>query len=121
MQAAHSFQHIDEYIALYPKTVQEILQSIRKAIHKAAPEVEECISYQIPTFKLHGNLVHFAAYKSHIGFYPGAAAMVAFADKIKNYKHSKGTIQFPLEVPIPLDLIHNITLFRVVQQLEKKK
>lgn len=121
MQTIPPFQNTDEYIALYPKPVQEMLQSIRKTIREAVPEAEECISYQIPTFKLQGNQVHFAAFKNHIGFYPGAAAMVVFAEEIKEYKHSKGTIQFQLDSPIPLVLIRNITLFRVAQQLEKKK
>lgn len=116
-----NFKTIDQYIALQPEKVILILEEIRETIRNVIPEAEETISYQIPTFKYHGNLVHFAAYKNHIGFYPGASAVEAFKDDVTNYATSKGTIQFPIDEPIPLDLISKITAFRVKQNLEKKK
>ena len=88
------------------------------AIRKAAPEAEETISYQIPTFALKGNVVHFAAYKNHIGFYPGANGVKTFAQELSNYQTSKGTVQFPLQDPLPLELISNIVKFRVVENLQ---
>lgn len=109
---------IDEFISNYPENVQEILQKIRQTIHEVAPEAKEKISYGIPTFTLKGNLVHFSAYEHHIGFYPGAGAIVAFKDDLKAYNTSKGTVRFPLDQPIPYDLIKNITLYRVSQQTE---
>lgn len=112
---------IDDFIASYPKQAQEILQQIRQTIHRVVPEAKEKISYGIPTFYLAGNLVHFSAYKHHIGFYPGSDAIKAFKDDLKPYKTSKGTIQFPLDQPIPYDLIKKITKYRVGQQLSKKK
>lgn len=116
-----NFKTIDEYIALQPQKIVLILEQIRRTIKEIIPEAEETISYQIPTFKYHGNLVHFAGYKNHIGFYPGASAVEIFKDEITEYKTSKGTIQFPIDKPIPLDLISKITAFRVKQNLEKKK
>lgn len=116
-----SIQTIDQYIAAQPREVASILEEVRKTIRKVIPEAEETIGYGIPTFKYYGNLVHFAGYKNHIGFYPGAAGVEAFADEIKTYNTSKGTIQFLLKEPIPYDLIAKITTFRVQQNLEKKK
>lgn len=116
-----NFKTIDEYNALQPEKVISILEEIREIIRNVIPEAEETISYQIPTFKYHGNLVHFAAYKNHIGFYAGVSAVETFKDDITNYASSKGTIQFPINEPIPLDLISKITAFRVKQNLEKKK
>ncbi|HLP63042.1 iron chaperone [Flavobacterium sp.] len=116
-----SIKTIDEYIATQPKEVALILEQVRKTIRNVIPEAEETIGYGIPTFKYYGNLVHFAGYKNHIGFYPGAAGIEAFADEIKQYNTSKGTIQFLLKEPIPYDLIAKITTFRVQQNLEKKK
>lgn len=112
-------QTIDEYIAGFPDDVQQILQQIRQTIHAAAPDAQEAISYQMPTFKLRGNLVHFAAYKKHIGFYPAPVGIEAFKDELAPYASSKGTVQFPLNQPIPFDLISKITAFRVQQNLEK--
>ncbi|MHC1705271.1 MAG: iron chaperone [Tenuifilaceae bacterium] len=112
-------RNIDEYIAQYPKDIQLILEKIRKTIRNEAPDAEETINYQIPTFKLKGNLVHFAAYKNHIGFYPGSTGIDAFKEELSFYKHSKGSIQFPLEKPIPIDLIAEIVKFRVIVNLEK--
>lgn len=105
---------IDQYIEQYPKEVQTILQKIRQTIHKAAPKATEKMSYGIPTFALKKNLVHFGAYPKHIGFYPGAQAIVDFKDVLTPYNTSKGTVQFPLDQPIPYDLIAEITKSRVV-------
>lgn len=104
---------IDTYIAGYPEDVQAILQQIRQTIHETAPEATEAISYGMPTFKLHGNLVHFGAFKSHIGFYPVPSGMMAFKDELAAYKQGKGSVQFPLDKPMPLDLIRRIVAFRV--------
>lgn len=112
---------IDQYISDYPQDVQKKLNQIRELIRKHAPGAEECISYGIPTFKLNGNLVHFAAFKNHLGFYPGAVGVEAFLDKLDGYQTSKGTIQFPLAQAIPAKLITEIVKFRVMQNLEKKK
>jgi len=115
----NNYKNIDEYISLFPAVVQQILQELRQAIRDLVPAAEETINYGIPTFRLHGNLVHFAAYKNHIGFYPGAAGIESFKDKLSAYKLSKGTVQFPLGEPIPYDLIREIVLYRVNQNLLK--
>ena len=107
------FQTIDEYIKTFPKDIQKILGTVRQIIKKSAPTAVEAISYQIPTFKLNGNLVHFAAFKNHIGFYPGSEAIKVFKREIVSYKSSKGAIQFPIDKPIPLALIHKIVKLRV--------
>jgi uncharacterized protein YdhG (YjbR/CyaY superfamily) len=114
-----TLDNIDEYIANFPADIQEILQELRATIKAAAPEAEEAISYQMPTFKLKGNLVHFAAYKNHIGFYPVPRGIEAFQEELSAYKGSKGTVQFPLDRPLPLDLISRIVRFRVKDNLEK--
>jgi uncharacterized protein YdhG (YjbR/CyaY superfamily) len=111
--------NIDEYIAGFPKDVQEILEKIRMTIRKAAPGAEETIKYQMPTFTLKGNLVHFAAFKKHIGFYPVPTGIEAFKDELAVYKGGKGSVQFPLDQPIPFDLISRIVKFRVQENLEK--
>lgn len=110
---------IDEYIAMFPPAIQELLQTMRTAIHKAAPKAEETISYQIPTFTLHGNLVHFAAFKHHIGFYPGADGIASFSEELSAYKGAKGSVQFPLDKPLPIALVTKIVKFRVQKNLEK--
>lgn len=110
---------IDEYIAGFPPDVQAILQKIRATIHKAAPQAEETISYQMPTFVLHGNLVHFAAFKNHIGFYPVPSGIEAFKKELSAYKGAKGSVQFPLDRPIPYGLISKIVKFRVKENLAK--
>lgn len=110
---------IDEYIAVFPDDVQLILQQIRQTIHEAAPEAQETISYQMPTFKLHGNLVHFAAFKKHIGFYPVPSGIEAFKDELAAYAGGKGSVQFPLSEPIPYDLIRRIVTFRVAENLAR--
>ncbi len=107
-----AYSTIDEYISSYPVSTQKILQKLRALIRKAAPEAEEKISYAIPTFFLQGNLVHFAAYEHHIGFYPGANGIEVFKKKMSKYKGAKGSIQFPLNEPIPYDLISEIVKFR---------
>jgi uncharacterized protein YdhG (YjbR/CyaY superfamily) len=112
---------IDEYIKKFPEDVQNILENMRKTIHDAAPDAEETISYQIPTFKLNGNLVHFAAYKNHIGFYPAPSGIEAYKKELSMYKGAKGSVQFPIDKPVPYDLVRKIVLFRVQENLTKKK
>lgn len=104
---------IDEYIAIFPKNVQDILEKLRRVIRESAPEAEETINYGIPTFKLNGNLVHFAAFKNHIGFYPTPSAIVAFKKELAPYKQAKGSVQFPIDKPIPFDLVKKIVDYRV--------
>lgn len=115
-----SFASIDEYISLFPAEIQTKLQLIRKTIKQTAPEAIEKISYQMPTFYLNGNLVYFAAYKTHIGFYPTGNAIKVFENDIKDFKTSKGTIQIPLDQDLPLELIKKIVAFRVAENLQKK-
>jgi uncharacterized protein YdhG (YjbR/CyaY superfamily) len=111
--------NIDDYIAGFPAEIQAILQKIRTVIQTAAPEATEKISYQMPTFYLNGNLVHFAAFKKHIGLYPAPSGVEAFQQELAPYLKAKGSIQFPLDKPIPYDLIAQITAFRVQENLEK--
>lgn len=113
------YTNIDEYISNFPNDVQIILGKIRKTIQKAAPGAVEAISYGIPTFKLNGNLVHFAAYKNHIGFYPTSSPINFFKKQLDKYKCSKGAIQFPINEPIPFDLIIEITEYRVAENANK--
>jgi uncharacterized protein YdhG (YjbR/CyaY superfamily) len=114
-----TFTNIDEYIADFPKDIQVILEQVRATIHKAAPDAKETISYQMPAFALEGILVYFAAFKNHIGFFPTASGIANFQKELSAYKTSKGTIQFPLDRPIPFDLIRKIVLFRVKENLAK--
>lgn len=118
---AETPKSIDDYIASFPTDVQAILEQVRKTIQMAAPEAEEAISYAMPTFKLHGNLVHFAAYKNHIGFYPAPRGLEEFKEELSGYKGAKGSVQFPINQPMPLDLIARIVSFRVKDNLEKRK
>jgi len=111
---------IDDYIRAAPKAVQERLTAIRKLIREAAPEAQEKISYRIPTFSLNGNLVHFGAHTNHIGFYPTPSAIVKFKRELSKYASSKGAVQFPLEEPLPVDLIRKIVVFRVGENTRKK-
>ena len=104
---------IDEYIADFPDDAQAAMQKVRATIRKAAPAAEEAIKYQIPTFVLNGNLIHFGGYKNHIGLYPGSRAVEEFKDELSEYKTSKGTVQLPLDKPMPLRLISKITKFCV--------
>ncbi len=110
---------IDKYIAAFPKEVQEILNKLRAAIREAAPEAEETINYQIPTFTLKGNLVHFAGFKQHIGFYPTPSGMEKFKKELAIYKGAKGSVQFPIDKPLPLGLVKRIVKFRVAENLKK--
>lgn len=110
---------IDEYIAGFPPDIRAILQQIRATIQAAAPEATEKISYQMPTFYLNGNLVHFAAFKKHIGLYPAPSGVAAFQEELAPYVKAKGSIQFPLDKPIPYDLIARITAFRVEENSGK--
>ena len=112
---------IDEYIAGYPPEIQKILKKIRATIRKAAPEAQETISYQMPTFTLNGNLVHFAAFKKHIGFYPVPTGIEAFKKELSVYQGGKGSVQFLLDEPIPYGLISRIVKFRVKENLAKAK
>jgi uncharacterized protein YdhG (YjbR/CyaY superfamily) len=110
---------IDQYIAGYPEEVQAYLVKMREVIRKHAPAAEEKIGYGIPTFTLNGNLVHFAAYKHHIGFYPAPSGIAAFNEELSKYTTSKGAVQFPLDKPLPVTLIGKIVKFRVKENLEK--
>jgi uncharacterized protein YdhG (YjbR/CyaY superfamily) len=110
---------IDEYIQDFPENIQNLLQQVRKTISSAAPGAEEAISYAIPTFKLNGNLVHFAAFKNHIGFYPAPTGLKEFQKDLSPYAQGKGSAQFPLDQPLPLELITKIVKYRVQENLAK--
>jgi len=112
---------LDEYIATFPKKVQEILKSLRQAIKETAPQAQETISWRMPTFKLNGNPLFFAAFKKHIGLYPGPEAIVAFKERLSVYKTSKGAIQFPIDKPLPLELIKEIVTFRLKESTSRPK
>jgi uncharacterized protein YdhG (YjbR/CyaY superfamily) len=114
-----SYKTIDEYISTFPKKVQLILEQLRRVIREEAPQAEEAISYQIPTFKFHGNLVHFAAFQNHIGFYPTPSGIEAFKKELSAYKLSKGTVRFPINEPLPFDLIRKVVAYRVKEHLNK--
>ena len=116
---AKKAKDIDEYIADFPVDVQLLLQKVRTAIRKAAPKAEEAIKYQMPTFVLNGNLIHFAGYQNHIGLYPGSKPIEEFKDDLVKYRTSKGTVQFPLDKPIPVGLVGKITKFCVKRNLER--
>jgi len=113
------FKTIDEYIESFPKDIQAILSELRQVIREAAPQAEEAISYQMPAFKQNGILVYFAAFKNHIGFFPRASGVEVFKEKLSAYETSKGTIRFPTDQPLPLDLIKEIVRFRVKENLDK--
>jgi uncharacterized protein YdhG (YjbR/CyaY superfamily) len=110
---------IDEYIANFPKDVREILEKLRITIREAAPVAEEAISYRMPTFRLNGNLVHFAAHKNHIGFYPTPSGIEKFKKELSVYEGAKGSVQFPIDKPLPLDLVDKIVRYRVAENLER--
>jgi uncharacterized protein YdhG (YjbR/CyaY superfamily) len=120
MASMKVFKTIDEYIFAFPKNVQIILEEMRQAISEAAPEAEEAISYGMPAFRHKGILVYFAAFKNHIGFYPTSSAIEAFKEKLSDYETSKGTVRFPINEPIPFDLVKEIVKFRVRENLSKK-
>jgi Uncharacterized conserved protein len=113
------FDAIDSYIASFPKETQNILEQLRTTIRKAAPEAEETINYGIPTFTLKGNLVHFAAFKNHIGFYPTSSAIEAFKKDLSAYDGAKGSVKFLIDKPIPFELISRIVKFRVIENQKK--
>ena len=121
LPAKATFSNTDEYIAMFPENVQEILQTLRAAIKKTAPAAEEVISYKMPAFRLNGMLVWFAANKEHIGFYPTASPIKVFKKELAGYKTSKGAIQFPFGKAIPLTLVKDIVKFRVKENSEKAK
>lgn len=110
---------VDAFIAGFPPEVQTILEKVRATIRAAAPEAEEMMNYGIPTFTLKGNLVHYAAFKQHIGFYPTPSGIEHFKDELSAYEQAKGSVKFPLDQPIPYDLISQIVAFRVKENLEK--
>jgi uncharacterized protein YdhG (YjbR/CyaY superfamily) len=112
---------VDAYIAGFPEDVQELLERVRRTIGKAAPGAQEKISYAIPTFTLSGNLVHFAAFERHVGFYPGASGVESFKKELSAYKNAKGSVQFPLDRPIPYGLIAKIVKFRVKENLSPRR
>jgi uncharacterized protein YdhG (YjbR/CyaY superfamily) len=112
---------IDEYINMCPENIRDTLEKIRQTIRKAAPKATEAISYQIPTFRLNGNLVHFAAFKDHVSFFPTSSGIRAFKKELSKYKVSTGTVQFPIGKPIPYNLIRKIVKFRVNEILKKNK
>jgi uncharacterized protein YdhG (YjbR/CyaY superfamily) len=113
------FNTIDEYIASFPPDIKKKLEEMRATIRAAAPQATEKISYQMPTFYLNGNLVHFAAFKKHIGFYPAPRGIEAFREELSVYKGAKGSVQFPLDEPLPLELVSRIVKYRVAENLKK--
>jgi uncharacterized protein YdhG (YjbR/CyaY superfamily) len=118
MISKNPYKDIDAYISAQPENIQVLLDTIRETIKQAAPEATEMISYQMPAFKLHGPLAYFAAYKNHIGFYPTPLPIVAFKEELSIYKTSKGAVQFPLDQPLPLDLITRMVQFMVQYNME---
>jgi uncharacterized protein YdhG (YjbR/CyaY superfamily) len=113
MKAKNRFTSIDHYIQTFPIEVQDLLEKIRQTIRETASEASEAISYQMPTFKLNGkNLIHFAAFKNHIGVYPTPSGIEAFKDELSKYKNAKGSVQFPLNEPFPFDLLKRMVEFR---------
>ena len=122
MHASKSqFKTMDEYINTFPENVRNILNELRQTIREAAPEAEETVNYQMPTFTLHGNLVHFGAFKNHIGFYPTPTGIEAFKKELAPYQGAKGSVQFPMDQPLPLALIRRIVEYRVKENLERKQ
>jgi uncharacterized protein YdhG (YjbR/CyaY superfamily) len=118
---AKQAKNIDEYIADFPDDVRAAMEKVRTTIKKAAPGAEETIKYAIPTFTLNGNLIHFAGYKNHIGLYPGSSAIEEFQEELSKYQTSKGTVQLPLDKPMPVGLINKITKFCVKSNLAKPR
>lgn len=116
-----TFATINEYISEFPEEIRFKLEQIRETIQQAAPEAKEAVRYGMPTFVLNGNLVHFAAYKNHIGFYPAPSGIDAYLDELAVYRTGKGTIQFPIDQPIPFNLIKKVVEFRVNENLGKRK
>jgi uncharacterized protein YdhG (YjbR/CyaY superfamily) len=114
-------KNFEEYLVSFPTETQKIMVQLRETIKKAAPEADEVISYGMPSFKQNGRLLYFAAFKNHIGFYPMMTGVEAFKTKLSSYKWGKGSIQFPLQKPLPLGLITKIVKFRVKENVEKSK
>ncbi|WP_018342058.1 iron chaperone [Cytophaga aurantiaca] len=110
-------ENIDEYIASFPEETQKLLSQMRTVISKAVPKAQEVISYGMPAFKLHTVLVYFAGYKNHIGFYPTSSGIRVFKEQFTEYKSSKGAVQFPLDKPLPVKLIKEITIFRAKEDI----
>jgi uncharacterized protein YdhG (YjbR/CyaY superfamily) len=121
MKTGIKFETVDEYISTFPASTKKILKEMRKTIKQAAPDADELISYNMPAFKQEGILVYYAGYKGHIGFYPVSSAIAAFKKDLSDYELSKGTVRFPLDKPIPLDLIAKIVKFRVQENLKKSE
>lgn len=119
MDVTTRFSSVDEYIKVFPGKTKTLLEKLRKTIKRAAPQAEEVISYNMPAFKLHGALVYYAGYKNHIGFYPTTSGIAAFRKELSVYKGAKGSVQFPLDHPLPVDLVTRIVKFRVKENLEK--
>lgn len=111
-----TYKTVDDYISSFPKDIQAILEDIRRTIRKAAPEAQEKIAYQIPTFTYHGNLVHFAAFKDHISLFPGGSPIEKEVPEVAKYRTGKGTLQFPLDKPIPFELILKIVKYRIEER-----
>lgn len=120
MDARKPYTTIDEYIAMFPEDVQRILNEIRQIIRDVAPEAKETINYQMPTFTLNGNLVHFAAFSNHIGFYPTPTGIEAFQEELSPYKGAKGSVQFPIDQPLPFSLIRRIVEYRVQENIQRQ-
>ena len=120
-QAEKEYKTVDEYIAFFPNNLQIKLQELRQTIRESAPDAEEVISYGMPAYRLSGILVYFAAFKNHIGFYPTSSGVESFREELSDYETSKGTIRFPLNKPIPLELVTKIVKFRVDENMCKKK
>lgn len=121
MDRKADYTTIDEYIRGFPKPVQAKLKQIRQIVRELAPDAEEKISYRIPTFYLNGNLVHFAAYAKHIGFYPTSSGVSKFKHELSKYKNAKGSIQFPIDEDLPVELIQKIVRYRVQENTGKKR
>lgn len=121
VMAKTDFKTMDDYIQTFPEDVQVILEQVRQTIQKAAPKAEETIKYQLPTFTLEGNLVYFAAFKNHIGFYPMPSGIATFKKELSQYKGAKGSVQFPMDQPMPLRLISKIVKYRTKENLTKAK
>ena len=117
----HKFKTIEEYLAVFPERTQQLMEGLRATIKKAAPQAVEKISYNMPAFMLEGMLVYYAAYDKHIGFYPTPSGIAAFKKDLASFKSAKGSVQFPIDKPLPLDLIAQIVKFRVEENLDKAR
>jgi uncharacterized protein YdhG (YjbR/CyaY superfamily) len=121
METSVKFKTVAEYFSTLPANTKSILEQVRKVIKESAPQAEEVISYNMPAFKVHGILVYYAAHNEHIGLYPTASGIETFKNELSGYKWSKGAVQFPIDKPMPIDLISKIVKFRLQQDLEKAK